>query len=674
MADQDSTTSPTKPETTPQKAKYQRATFRSWMKTLIQPMLIIASGVTLIFLLGLAQRMGWISAGGGTQIQTTAVASNTRYICPMMCTPPQSEPGRCPVCAMELVPASSGGGDSDGISVTIQSAARRLANIRTASARSMPLTRSIRTVGEIEYDEGSLATIAAYFDGRIERLLASYTGVKVQAGERMALIYSPELYSAQVELVEAKRGLDASANVTLARVKETQLSLFEGSRQKLIELGMTKDQVAELQRSLQPESRMHICAPIGGTVIEKLAVEGQYVKTGQPIYRIADLSSVWLKLQLFPEDAAHVRYAQQVEIEVQSLPGRKLTGRVAFIDPMVDPKTRTVGVRVVLSNEHGILKPGDYATADIAVDILPSKASGEQLVYDPEMAGKWISPRHPQVIEDQPGTCRICGIELVPTSTFGFADKPVSERDVIVIPRSAVLMAGENSVVYVETDPGRFEIRPVVLGNLTTQQAVILEGISDGEQVAVSGNFLIDSQMQLAGNPSLIDPTKAEPSEEVDEAKSAKLIAALSKLSPDDRALAESQEICPVTKFPLGSMGTPPKVDVNGRSIFICCKGCEKRLLSDPEKYLANLKQTPPQKDEDPKLTAAFAKLSAEDRAAAEKQRICPVTELPLGSMGTPPKVDVNGRSVFICCEGCRKRLLDKPVKYFANLPTEAVR
>ncbi len=674
MADQESTAKPTKPDAAPQRTIFQRAGFRSWMKTLIQPMLIIASGVALIFLLGLAQRMGWISAGGGsTQGQTTAAASNTRYICPMMCTPPQTEPGRCPVCAMELVPAASGGGDSDGMSVTIQPAARRLANIQTAAARSMPLTRSIRAVGEIEFDEGSLATIAAYFDGRIERLLANYTGVTVQAGEPMALIYSPALYSAQVELVEAKRGLEASANATLARVRQTQLELFEGARQKLVELGMTKDQVQELQRSLRPESRMHIVAPIGGTVIEKLAVEGQYVKTGQPIYRIADLSSVWLQLQLFPEDAAHVRYAQRVEIEVQSLPGRKLTGRVAFIDPMVLPKTRTVAVRVVLSNEHGVLKPGDYATANIAVDILPSTAPAGQLVYDPEMAGKWISPRHPQVIEDHPGTCRLCGIALVPTSEFGFSDKPLSARDVVVVPRSAVLMAGANSVVYVETDPGRFEIRLVVLGHLTTKDAVILEGISEGEQVATNGNFLIDSQMQLVGNPSLIDPTKAQPSLELDETDSAEMIAALSKLSADDRALAGSQKICPVTKLRLGSMGTPPKVNVNGRPIFICCKGCEKRFLTEPDKYLANLSQTTPQQEEDPKITAAFTKLSSEDRALAKKQRICPVTELPLGSMGAPPKVDVNGRPVFICCEGCRNRLLGDPVKHLAKLPEEAV-
>jgi len=225
MTDQNTTNSNTKPKFASQRTAPapQKVRFRSWMKMLIQPVLIIASGVALIFLLGLAQRMGWISAGGSTQAQATAAAASTRYICPMICTPPQTEPGRCPVCAMELVPAASGGSDSDEKSISIQPAARRLANIQTAAARSMPLTRSIRTVGQIEYDEGSLATIAAYFDGRIERLLADYTGVQVQAREHMALIYSPSLYSAQVELVEAKRGLDASANSTLARVRETQL-------------------------------------------------------------------------------------------------------------------------------------------------------------------------------------------------------------------------------------------------------------------------------------------------------------------------------------------------------------------------------------------------------------------------------------------------------------------
>jgi hypothetical protein len=151
-------------------------------------------------------------------------------------------------------------------------------------------------------------------------------------------------------------------------------------------------------------------------------------------------------------------------------------------------------------------------------------------------------------------------------------------------------MAGDNSVVYVETEPGRFELRRVELGPSLGEEIVILNGVKEGESVATNGNFLIDSQMQLAGNPSLIDPTKADrKAPALKDDKDSKIDAALANLSEEDRAQAQRQRICPVTEMPLGSMGTPPKVDVGGRTVFICCEGCRKPLLEESEKYLAVL-------------------------------------------------------------------------------------
>ena len=504
----------------------------------------------------------------------------------MMCTPPQTEPGRCPVCAMELVPAAAASGNSDRRSIQIDPVARRVANIRTVAVKAMRLTRRIRAIGELNYDEGTLKTLSAYVDGRLERLYADYTGVVVNKGDNLALLYSPQLYSAQVELLLVKRARAQNQNATLDRVLQTRRDLYESASQRLIELGMTEGQIAELEQTGKANSRLYLCAPISGTVVKKYATEGQYVKEGQAIYELADLSTVWLMLELFPEDAATIRYGQKVDAAVQSLPGRKLTGRVAFIDPNVDPKTRTVGVRVVIPNQDGLLRIGDYAKATIEVPLTGSmNRQGE--VYDPELADKWISPRHPHVVESSPGKCRLCGIDLVPASQFGFTSQQTEEDLALVVPRNAVLMAGENSVVYVETEPGRFEIRRVVLGPRTGDQIAILSGVEAGEQVATRGNFLIDSQMQLAGNPSLIDPTKADA--KMDEAMSAEVIAAFSELSEEDRRLAEDQRICPVTMMPLGSMGTPLKVDVNGTWVFICCEGCRESLLKEPEKYLAKL-------------------------------------------------------------------------------------
>jgi YHS domain-containing protein len=381
-------------------------------------------------------------------------------------------------------------------------------------------------------------------------------------------------------------------------------------------------------------------------------------------------------LELFPEDAATVRYGQKVEAMVQSLPGKNFTGRVAFIDPHVDPKTRTVGVRVVIPNEDGLLRVGDFAkaTVDVPLSSLVDQPVG---VYDPELADKWISPRHPHVVESSAGRCPICGVDLVPAAEFGFVAEQSAQGYALVVPRDAVLMAGENSVIYVESEPGRFEIRRVVLGPTCGDQIVVLSGVKQGEQVATRGNFLIDSQMQLAGNPSLIDPLKAESNRaesnraesNTDEAMSEEMIAALAELSDEDRRQAEGQRICPVTKMPLGSMGTPPKVDVNGQTIFICCKGCEGRLLKDPQTYLANLTSGNGLDDEEERaITAALSKLTPADRAIVESQRICPVADYRLGSMGTPKKVDVNGTPVFICCDGCRTSLLEEPEKYLAKI------
>ena len=514
-----------------------------------QSLVIFLTVIVCIALVGLAQRIGWIrSAGDGSAatmqmagdehsehskytcpmhpeirqdepgkcpicgMKLVAIATSSsnkqeqkkqaattegRYICPMMCTPASSEAGKCPVCAMDLVKAdSSSGGDER--SVSIESAARRILGIRTAKVKEAEVYRSIRTVGGIDYDEQRVATIAAYVDGRIEELYAEYVGIEVAKGDALAVLYSPQLYSAQVEY------LSSLSTPALNALTSDGDRLSNVARDNLSELGMTDSQVKTLQSSRKAQKRLRIASPIGGTVIAKHKVEGDYVKTGEAIYRVVDLSTVWLMLDLYPNDAAAVKFGQQVEAEFQSLPGEVYTGRVAFIDPMVSPKTRTVSVRVEMTNFDRRLKPGDYATATIRV---PAIARDE--VYDPALAGKWMSPMHPQIIRNQPGKCPICGMDLVPTRDLGFVDQPLPDQLVISVARSAVLMAGDNSVLYVEKEPGVFEIREVTLGAMTDTVAVILDGVSAGETVATDGNFLIDSQMQLGGKPSLMDPARA---------------------------------------------------------------------------------------------------------------------------------------------------------------------
>ncbi|QDV23348.1 efflux RND transporter periplasmic adaptor subunit [Aureliella helgolandensis] len=466
--------------------------------------ILVAVGAILLTMVGVAQRTGWITEGGflGSNGSSQSGASEgqdegKRYICPMMCTPPSTEPGRCPVCGMELV-ESTASNNGDGISVTIEASARRLVGIQTAQSKLGDMTRTIRTIGSIDFDESRLSTISAYTDGRLEKMYADYVGVKVSEGDDLALLYSPQLYTAQTEYVTSLES-HASSRFNIGNGDMTAMA-----RENLSELGMTQEQITLLNESRLPQSRIRIKSPQSGTVIEKSAVEGDYVKTGQKLMRIADLSSVWLMLDLFPDDAINVRFGQQVEAEIQSMPGEVFTGRVAFIDPTVSKRTRTIGVRVEVLNFDGKLRPGDYATAKITVPAIPGK-----LVYDPALSGKYISPMHPQVIRDGPGSCPLCGMDLISTQQLGYATEPQPQQRVVTVPRDAVLLTGDIGVIYVETEPGRFEIRRVHVGPMNETEAVIVEGLAAGETVATGGNFLIDSQMQLAGNPSLLDPSRA---------------------------------------------------------------------------------------------------------------------------------------------------------------------
>lgn len=501
-------TADTPPRHAEHRAHGSQAPLWWWLKLVLQPLLLLLFLTTAFIILGIVQQQGWLRGVGldAEGAGNHAHAAGTSYICPMMCTPPSPKPGRCPVCGMELVPVAAGSRATDGRSVLIDPVARRVAGIETVTARRTVATHVIESIGMLDYDEGGRKTLAAYVDGRIEQLYADYTGVDVAEDDTLAVLYSPKLYSAQVELLLARKARDESIGGQLPRVSTVNDNLLRSARQRLVELGMTDAQIDALVQRGTADSRLALLAPTSGTVVQKAVVEGQYVSEGDTIYELADLSHVWLMLELFPDDAALVRYGVRVRAEIQSLPGRFFDGRVAFVDPLVDPRTRTVGVRVVMQNPEGLLRVGDFASATIEVPL-----GGGTAIFDPELAGRWISPRHPHITASEPGSCPVCDIPLVPATELGFTDNPDITPDVLVVPRDAVLNAGSHSVVYVETEPGRFELRNVVLGPVNGSDIVIREGVEEGEQVARKGNFLIDSQMQLVGNPSLIDPTVAAP-------------------------------------------------------------------------------------------------------------------------------------------------------------------
>ncbi len=540
-------------------ASITRQRFERIAGLVLHPLAFVCGLVLLLHGLGRLQQAGWLERGPLVVDENSE--SDQVYICPMMCVEPTNAPGRCPVCAMELVPAASDAVASDGVSVRIDDETRRLLNIKTAAVIRRPLVHSVQAVGEIGYDETRLRSLAAYVDGRIEALYASYTGVVVQAGQPLAKIYSPKLYAGQVELLaarqaQANRAGDLAANPPLNTgvsggrpLSALGSSLYDSAYRRLIELGMTTEQIAELENQGQADSRLSLVAPISGTVIEKLKVDGQYVQEGDAIYRLADLTQVWLILQLFPADAAMIQIGQSATTTVQSLPQQTFQGHVDFVSPTVDPRTRTVGVRVVIPNPNGELRVGDFARATIQV---PS----------PTVATMASDPESP------------------PT-------------DPLWIPRDAVLHVGESSVAYVETEPGRFEIRALQIGPSSNGQVVVWEGLQAGEKVATSANFLLDSQMQLTQQPSLINLDQAIPRSKADFEWTEEMLAALEPLSDDQQALVQQQRLCPVGQQPLGSMGTPLPVEVAGQIVYICCEGCRRPLLETPEKYLAQFPQTP---------------------------------------------------------------------------------
>jgi Cu(I)/Ag(I) efflux system membrane fusion protein len=385
--------------------------------------------------------------------------------------------------------------------ITLSDTAQKLASIQVMPVERKFVTAEISMFGKIDYDETKLAYITARVPGRLDRLYVDYTGISVRKGDHLVYLYSPELLTAQEELIQALKRVRTKNN-DRKYVQKDSFSILEAVREKLRLWGLTESQIKQIEKKNKPSDHITIYAPISGTVIHKNAMEGMYVNTGTQIYTIADLNRVWVKLEAYESDITWIRYGQKVEIRTETYPGERFEGRISFIDPILNQKTRTVAVRVNVENRDGRLKPGMFVRG-----IVYSRMSAGGKVVEPDMAGKWISPMHPEIIKDRPGKCDICGMPLVQAEMLGYAAAEPKNAP-IVIPATVPLITGKRAVVYVRIPDNStmFEGREVVLGPRAGNYYIVLKGLHEGELVVVNGNFKVDSAMQIEAKPSMMNP------------------------------------------------------------------------------------------------------------------------------------------------------------------------
>jgi Cu(I)/Ag(I) efflux system membrane fusion protein len=291
-------------------------------------------------------------------------------------------------------------GEAGSRVLSLDEAAAALAEIRTARVERRHVAHEVRLVGKVVPDETRLAYLTAWVPGRLERVFVDYTGLTVRQGDHLVEIYSPQLYAAQEELLQAVLAERRLQDNALATLREGATGMLRAARDRLRLWGLTEAQIDATIAQGSVDERVVLYAPIGGVVLERNALEGQYVETGTRIYTIADLTSVWVVFDAYESDLSWLRYGQDVAFRAQALPGETFHGRVAFIDPVLDDRTRTVKVRVNVANADLRLKPEMFVRGTVQAVLTPHGRS-----VDASLAGKWMCPMHPEVVADAAGDC-----------------------------------------------------------------------------------------------------------------------------------------------------------------------------------------------------------------------------------------------------------------------------
>ncbi len=372
--------------------------------------------------------------------ETEAMAEQM-WTCSMHPQIMQNEAGDCPICGMDLIPAEIEEGGLAPNAFKMSDNAMQLANIQTTVVGNGTSGSSNRVslTGMIKRNEESNSVQASYFDGRLERLNVNYVGQEINKGQLLARIYSPNLIAAQQELLSAMS------------LKSSQPDLYAAVRNKLLLWKLTERQIDEIETNGKAIEYFPIYATVSGTVSEVLSAEGDYVKQGQPILRVSDLSSVWAELDVYENQISLFKIGQKINIRSLALSHESIEAKISFIDPILNSRTRTMTIRAVLDNRNDRLKPGMFITGNIAL----SNSEGQQ----------------------------------------------------ISVPSTAVMWTGERSVVYVKrssTEPV-FEMREVMVGSVNDNFSTILSGLENGEEVVTNGAFTVDAAAQLLGKKSMMN-------------------------------------------------------------------------------------------------------------------------------------------------------------------------
>jgi len=367
------------------------------------------------------------------------------------------ESGQCPICFMDLIEVKKekSAGRNSLRQISFDHRARKLAAVEVQVVKRGAAVREVRMVGRVDYDETRLGTITSWVNGRIDKLFVDYTGSHVRRGQAMVKIYSPELLTAQAELIQASVAFKRTEQSDNEIIRKTAKRTLEASREKLRLLGLGHKQLQAIEKQGKPTDHITLTAPLSGIVIRKDVNEGMYVKTGSPIYTLADLDQLWVVLEAYESDIQAISLGQQVRFSVESYPGTAFQGKVAYIDPLVNNATRTVRVRLNVDNRDANLKPGMFVRATAFISSVAES-------------------------EDAP----------------------------LLIPVSAALITGKRALVYVQTPgkPGEYTGRELVLGARQGEFYQVKSGLYEEELVVTRGNFKIDSAIQLQARPSMMNP------------------------------------------------------------------------------------------------------------------------------------------------------------------------